>query len=191
MKRIILYGWVAWLSTFCYACEVKSIKEAGYDVEAIQDEMELRKVKRITPAQFASRVNEQGGEAVVALNRRLGACMQQDSLAACMQRIRPYADSLAAVYGFRYEYLDTQSLKEKVRVAQSEREKQLWTAYLYDMEEGNDLQTNVQFMKERKEYWYTAPFVVYEEWQEGQKEEPAAALWLLRFPQKEVVKRFK
>ncbi|GIV39425.1 MAG: hypothetical protein KatS3mg033_1225 [Thermonema sp.] len=193
MKRVVFFcGWIALLSTFCCACEVKTIKEAGYDVEAIREEMELRKVKRITPAEFVSWVDEHGSEAVVALNRYLGTCLQQTTFAACKQQMRPYADSLARVHGFRYEYLDSQDLQEKVRAAKSEQEKQLWTAYLYALEQDNDLHTNVQFMKARREYWYTAPFVLYEEFREkSQAKEVVSGLWLLRFPQKEIVKRFK
>jgi hypothetical protein len=186
MKRLFAWGWIAWLSTFCWSCEVKTIKEAGYDVEAIQEEMKLRKVKRITPAQFVAWVDEHSASVVVALNRRLEACMHQHPLADCKEQIRPYADSLAAVHGFRYEFLTLKDLQSKHETASTEQEKQLWLAYLYDMEQGHDLQTNVQFIKERKEYWYTAPVVFYED---AESNAPIA-LWLLVFPQKEIVKRF-
>lgn len=198
MKRIYIranshfvyqLAWIVCIWPYLLACEVKTAKDAGYNMQDVRQELELRKAKRITSQQFLSWVDEQGGQMVVLLNQLLSrhisdSAMLKQTLPTLLQSS---IDSLEQTFGCRITYVWVDEFARQQAQSTDSKIRQLWEAYLYDIEQKRPLQINIQYISTQENYLYTAPIILYDR---KPIDTTAFGLWVITFPRKEIVRRF-
>lgn len=128
------------------------------DREAIKEEMEQREVRRILPAEIVEAAYERGA---LLSDQALDLCVEtyQPSKQEARALVSPKAliaiDSLAQSENVSIRWVDkTSDLSQLV-----EKERQLWEAYLYNVENNLPLNDNVQKLGDEA-FVYTKPLVL-------------------------------
>jgi len=139
------------------ACDGIGSGEQQIDRESIREEMEQREIRRVLPAELVEAAYERGAAlsqqaleiAIDTRQTKSGTIQGQgDFLSAAGKRI----DSLAKAENvdIRWVNIDTDT------ALLGEKERQLWEAYLYNMENELPVNDNVQRLGD-EEYLYTRP----------------------------------
>ncbi len=128
------------------------------DREAIKEEMEQREIRRILPAEIVEAAYERGA---MLSEQALNLCVEtyQPSEQEAQALVSPEAlltiDSLAQLENVSIRWVDkTSDLSQLI-----EKERQLWEAYLYNVEKNLPLNDNVQKLGDEA-FVYTKPLVL-------------------------------
>lgn len=157
--RKLLYAFFAFLPIVGAMVGCGGSGEQQIDREAIREEMEQREIKRLLPAELVEGAYQRG-EALAEAARDL-------VLQTYPQPVEePPADFVTDV---AVEKIDSLSKAEDVSIAWvseitdtaglEEKEKQLWEAYLYNVDNDLPLNDNVQRIGD-EEYLYTKPLLL-------------------------------
>lgn len=165
--------------------------EQQIDREAIKEEMEQREIKRILPAELVEEAY------------RRGETLSQQALDLSLEVYRPAGqnirdligpeamiriDSLSRTEGATISWVDKTTDTTQLQ----EKERQLWEAYLYNVENELPLNDNVQRLGD-EEYLYTQPLVLDAELLKkipGSERREGAnflGMWSIRLTKKELV----
>lgn len=172
-------------------CGGTGSSEQGIDREAIREEMEQREIKRILPAELVEGAYQRG-EALAEAARDLvlntyPQPVEQQPADFVTDEANEKIDSLSKAEDVNIAWVskttDTASLGEK--------EKQLWEAYLYNVDNDLPLNDNVQRIGE-EEYLYTKPLLLDPEIRRnmlGSESDTTAFLgmWSIRISKKNLI----
>ncbi|MBC7921351.1 MAG: DUF3365 domain-containing protein [Ferruginibacter sp.] len=156
------------VSAGCLACG--NLKEKGYDTRAIADEIQNRKIKRVTSAQLEAAANEWGSQVARVAQRDL-----EDGLSAALARYPleqaaaycdvarlPRADSASRAYGAVLRRIGLRHRPDSIAPvdpALATMEGQLLDAYRYNAENKLPPSTNVQRIAD-KYLLFTSPVLL-------------------------------
>jgi hypothetical protein len=165
--------------------------EQQIDREAIKEEMEQREIKRILPAEIVEEAYRRG-EILSQQASDLSLQVYQPDEQNIRELIGPEAmikiDSLSRAEGATISWVDLTSDTAQLE----EKERQLWEAYLYNVENELPLNDNVQRLGD-EEYLYTRPLVLDAELMKKipGSESPEGSnflgMWSIRLTKKELV----
>lgn len=164
------------------------------DTTAAVKELHEREVKRITPAQFTTQVDEWGKVIVDSLNKNLAKNIENNTL----------IDSLSSKY--RVEILSGSPLKLKNTVF-GDKINQILDAYQYNAVKHLEQIDNIQKSDDEKFFFYTAPILLKGQFDglkktkieelgkiakfdslSSRKKGEFIGLWLVKFSKKEIVR---
>ena len=159
MRKTILAGIIVSILGSCGT----NIKEAGYDTEAIKQEIQDRKIKRVTESELRDWIYLKSPEIASALNKDLvqNILAEIDNKDFNLEKyIQNYQsevkDSLAKTYMVDIQLLP---LIEEEATQWKGKQKEVIEAYLYNKAEKIPLEQNIQKI-ENGAFFFTAPVKV-------------------------------
>lgn len=165
--------------------------EQQIDREAIKEEMEQREIRRVLPAEIVEEAYQRG-QTLSQQALELSVEVYQPSEQNIRNLISPEAkikiDSLSQAEGAAIGWVDMTTDTAQL----GEKERQLWEAYLYNIENKLPLNDNVQRLGD-EEYLYTKPLVLDAELMkklpgsESQGTSNFLGMWSIRLAKKELV----
>ncbi len=142
-----------------------NLKEKGYDTKAIAEEVDNRKIKRITQAQLDEISNEWGGKITRIAQKDLTDVLTialkkypiEQAAAYCQVTRLPKADSVSKWYKAALKRGSLRDLNNRAKL--SDKESEVLDAYLYNAEQKLRQTPNVQRLAD-KYLLYTSPILI-------------------------------
>ncbi len=135
------------------------------DSKAVREEIENRKIKKVTEAEIVKRVHEIGNEITLTAKKTLGKKLKsaiqnggvENAISFCNLNAMPLVDSLSNKFGAEIKRV---SLKARnPNDLPDKLEMELLEAYAYQWKDSIPLQTNVQALEGNK-YLFTKPMLI-------------------------------
>ncbi len=154
------------------ACQVPSIKEAGYDTKAIKTEIEDRKIKRVKEGELFAWITEKGGIIVDISQKELNKNL-------LVSKENPKRDSLKEAYNVSIDLIQTKDLATFKPF--NAKEKEVLDMLSYNLEQNVDVPKNLQKLEKTADnFVFNAPATINNK---------TVGLWRVFFTRKNAIRK--
>lgn len=150
---------------FILSLSLSCTNDKKVDSRAIKEEIENRKIKKVTEAEIVAKVHELGDEIALKTKKALGKKLKnaiqnggvENAISFCNLNAMPLVDSLSSKFSAEIRRVTLKARNPNNHPDNLERE--LLDAYAYQWKDSIPLQTNVQALEGSK-YLFTKPILV-------------------------------